>query len=182
MMHRLERRRELRVDERRRRDVALDDALGHLVGLPAEQAAAEAHLVQHDAQREDVGPQVELVAEDLLRGHVRQLARELPVRARLQARPRRRDPEVDDLHRPVVADVDVGRVDVAVTQPERPTLIVDPRVHVVQPLERLHDDAERQLHRQHLPVLTARRSTATSSSPFRSSMAMKYSPCSSPRS
>jgi hypothetical protein len=49
--------------------------------------------------------------------------------------------------------VDVGRVDVAVAQAEQAAAIIGAGVHVVQALERLHDDADRDLHRQHVAGL-----------------------------
>ena len=54
-------------------DVLLEPDLVHRRALLVldERLLARDHLVQHDAEREDVAARVELVAEDLLGGHVR---------------------------------------------------------------------------------------------------------------
>ena len=78
-----------------------------LEGAPAGQ-----HFVDDNAERPDVGPAVERPGAGVLRTHVSHRSRE-----RLRVRARRllnlRDPEIEDLHRPVGKDHDVRRLDVA---------------------------------------------------------------------
>ena len=142
------------VDHRRRGHVALEHAPRHLFACAAKETTTEAQLVQHHAQREDVGALIDRMTEQLLGRHVRELARDLSL-LRDRRRARRRDAEVEDLAHPVVADVDVGRVDVAVDEAQRRAVLGLARVHVVEALARLHDDADRQIERQAPAVGTA---------------------------
>ena len=117
------------------------------VVVALEQAPHAAQLVEHDAEREHVAAAVDRLAEALLGRHVRDLALE---RARLGlGRPvrRLRDPEVDDLHRAVVADQDVRRRHVAVDDAERRAIGPALLVRVVQAGGRGGDDRDHVLER-----------------------------------
>ena len=103
---------------------------------PTERQLAGGHLVEHDAQAEQVGAVVHGGPLGLLRAHVRRRAdgRPLP-RHRVEPRPVRArvagavgvglggrpgQPEVEDLHPPLVPfEPDVGRLDVAVDEAAR---------------------------------------------------------------
>ena len=113
------------VEPRERRRIAVEDAIGD-VGrrLALERQPAGEHLVEHDAQREQVGPRVERAAPHLLRRHVGERAHHRP-RLRLEQRPgrdrgRRRalvvlgQAEVEQLDAPAAVDHQVGALDVAV--------------------------------------------------------------------
>jgi len=113
------------------------------IALAAERMRAADQLVEDDAEREHVGAVIELVAEALLGRHVARLAAH-DARDRVDVRDRRRrDPEVHDLHRAVVADHDVRQRDVAVDQAQRPAARVAAAVRVIEPRGGRGDDRGR---------------------------------------
>ena len=105
---------------------------------------------------EDVGARVDRLAARLLGRHVRELALE-QARLRLRGAERARrlgDAEVDQLDRAVVGDEHVLRRDVAVHEAERLAVGADARVRVVQPGQRVGDDAAGEPERRaRLPLL-----------------------------
>ena len=122
--------------------------LGHHLGHHLRHARARErmhagqHLVEDDAQREEVGPLVEGVAESLFRRQVVEGADDHPF-ARLAVRPRRvaralgedlAEPEVEHLHVAAGREHEVRRRDVPV---EDAVLVRD-----LQALERLDRDVE----------------------------------------
>ena len=99
--------------------------VGDVVGI--ERTATRQHLVEHGAKRPDVGPLVHRSAARLLRGHVRRGAQNDPGgrgmhrdgRGCRGCRSRRtvlfegfREAEIEDLDRAILADLDVGRLQV----------------------------------------------------------------------
>ncbi len=137
-------------DPRGVRVVALDDELERLVlGRALEQALARRELEEHDAEREDVAPRVDVFAASLLGRHVRDLALELPaLRALGRLRAALRDAEVDDLHVAREADDDVLRADVAVDDVEVRTVEVATLVRVGEACAHPQDDGDRVLDRE----------------------------------
>jgi len=103
-----------RVDNRRRR-------------APLERAASGQHLVENDAERENVGPGIERIAERLLRRHVED-GSDRGAEARQRSRLRgaglgsalvgrfdhRRQAEVEQLRVAAGSDENVGRLEIAV--------------------------------------------------------------------
>ena len=95
--------------------------------IAAKRPCAGRHLVQHDAQREDVGPRIERFGFDLFGRHVRHRAQD---RARLRERAARLvrvdaswlrlggpgQAEVQHLDASIVRDHDVGGLEVAVSE------------------------------------------------------------------
>jgi elongation factor G len=101
----------------RRREGLVDDAVGdHREVVAAEGLLAGQHLVEDDAQGEDVGPVVDVAPLDLLRRHVVGGAQELPVVGEVRG-VEPRDAEVGELDPPLAGDEDVGGLDVAVHHP-----------------------------------------------------------------
>ena len=110
---------------RARRVVARDgDEQVHL-GRAAERWPPGRHLVEHDAEREEIGALIELLAARLLgrhvrrRAHARAVLRELHLRLRLTAHGRGgvlelREAEIDDLRRALGRDEDVLGLEIAV--------------------------------------------------------------------
>ena len=151
----------------------LVDRLGGRV--PDERKAADGQLVEDDAEAEEVGPVVDLLAERLLRAHVGHGAHDEPgLRPGLRLDPAvergralqglAREAEVEELHLPVRRDHGVGGLDVAVDDAARVGLLqrrghllpeVDDPVHVeraareklaqVLALDVLHGDEVRPL-------------------------------------
>ena len=135
------------ADEGRRlRDVALLDLRERVeVAVHPEEALAGGQLPKDDAQREDVGPAVDVFAGDLLGRHVRELALERAVARRGHARAELRDAEVHDLRRPVVRHEEVVRRHVAVDEIELLAILALQLVGSVQALGGVGDDAARNL-------------------------------------
>ena len=76
---------------------------------------AACHLVEHDAERPDVGPRVDFLASGLLRGHIGRCADRGPFLGELRAAMGKlSQPEVHQNGLAVSRHHDVGRVDVAV--------------------------------------------------------------------
>ena len=110
-----------RVQRRRRRDRRRQQ-LPHLadVVLGLEEPPAGQHLVKHHAQREHVGAGIERPHVDLLGRQIAHLPLDEPLfRLLLGERGGARDPEVEDLHRAVVGQHDVGGRDVLVDDLQR---------------------------------------------------------------
>ncbi len=125
--------------------MVVDDTMAHhRQVLALERLVAGQHLVEHHAQREEVGPVVHLLALDLLRRHVVGRAEELTLLGEVRA-VEPGDAEVRDLHPVVRGDEDVRRLDVAVDDPVR--------MRVVQRVPHLGDGVDHELHRQRLVVL-----------------------------
>ncbi len=97
-------------------------------------------LVEHDAEREDVAAEVELVAQDLLRAHVARRAHAGAGLGQVAQRVVAGDAEVHQLHLALVGDDDVGRLDVAVDDAAE--------VRVVERTRDLQRDDRGHLHRQ----------------------------------
>ncbi len=113
--------------ERNRRiapDALRGGALVFLVA-PLERASAGDELIEDDAEREDVAPCVDDLAEDLLRRHVRggsEGGRFVDARQRLVGARQAlalRDPKVGDLHVAPLRDHDVRGLDVAMNDAAR---------------------------------------------------------------
>ena len=102
------------------REVGVADAHQDVELLAAaEERPQDEHLGEHDAEREEIAPRVELAPDDLLGRHVPELAFELPgVGAPLDLG-RARDAEVGELHRARAIDEHVARRHVAVHERER---------------------------------------------------------------
>ncbi len=99
--HRLVRLVEDRVDDR-------------LVVVPGEWAAAGEHLVEHDAERPDVGAPVDRFRSRLLRRHIGDRAERCSGLRDARAIEREREAEIHDLGPSARRDHDVGGLDVAV--------------------------------------------------------------------
>ncbi|MFT3766140.1 MAG: hypothetical protein QM820_11595 [Minicystis sp.] len=109
-----------------------------VVELPERRAQRE-QLVEHDAERVDVAPAIDLLPPRLLGRHVPDLALEHAGLVAEEAGAG--DAEVGDLHHALVRHEDVLRRDVAVHDGERHAPLVAPLVGVVQPLRGLgHDE------------------------------------------
>ena len=134
------------VEARRWLDRALDHGLIGLVRRRLlEQPAPGQQLVRDHAEREHVGPAIDVVGDALFGRHVRELALD-GARARAGlAQLGLRDPEVDDLDHALEADDQVLRRDIAVDDVERLTVrrLV---VRVVQPGRGLREHVEHQWH------------------------------------
>jgi hypothetical protein len=113
------------VETRERRRIAVEDAIGDVGGgLALERQPAGQHLVEHDAQREQVRSRVEGAAPHLFRRHVGERAHHraglrLEQHARGDRGRRRplvvfRQPEVEQLDAAAAVDHQVGALDVAV--------------------------------------------------------------------
>ena len=99
-----------RIDE-----LALGDPLEHLVRVLAlERQLADGELVEHDADGEHVGAEVERPALDVLGRHVRRRAEQLAGHGQPLEVDHVRDAEVHQLHDAVGPDHDVLGLDVAV--------------------------------------------------------------------
>ena len=116
----------------RRRRIAIEDAVEHhRGGVAGKTLAAGGHLVEHHAEREQIGARIDFVAARLLRrhvgdgadrgaGHAREVfgraasraARRVPARAAVLRR-QLREAEVEHLHRAAAGQEDVRRLDVA---------------------------------------------------------------------
>ena len=120
----LELRRQLRIDAGRRRRLPVQDGAQDDGRIPAEGPASRGHLVEHEAEREEVRPGVERFAGGLLRRHVEDCPDRDPGRCDQPGLGRRvclrfaqalhfRQPEVEHLRAPVAGDEDVRRLDIA---------------------------------------------------------------------
>jgi hypothetical protein len=106
------------LDERLR--LVLQHRVHRLDGVRAAEEALQARaLVEHDAEREEVGARVDLSADDLLGRHVARLSADGADVALVVLDRRARDAEVREAHGAVGVEQDVVRRDVAVDQLER---------------------------------------------------------------
>ena len=130
----LELRLHFRVLRGDRRHLGLAHQLDRLVvGLAVEQALAGEQLVQQDADGEDVGAAVDLLAAGRLGRQVAELALDHARVGRLELRGRLGQAEVHQLHLAALGDEDVGRRDVAVHDAElAPVLRVGDVVRVLR--------------------------------------------------
>ena len=101
------------------------------------------HLIEHNPERPDVGPLIDLLPARLLRRHVLRRAER---RARLrELHPGElREAEVDDLHETVFRDENIRRLDVAVNDPLA--------VRLGEPLGDLNGDIERLIELERPPL------------------------------
>ena len=133
--------RDVRVERRRRDDLDVADLLqGREVALADEEALAGEHLVEHDAEREDVAAAVDGQPAHLLGRHVAELALEDAGLGLRRLAGGLGDAEVDELDLALVADEHVLRRDVAVDEVQVAPLRVALVVRVVEPLAELHDE------------------------------------------
>ena len=102
------------------------------------------HLVEHDAERPDVGAAIDLFPRCLLRRHVRRRAERRVGLRELRVCPEPRETEVQDLRLAPRREHDVPRLDVPVNDP----LLV----RLVQPLADLDRDRERLIDRERPPL------------------------------
>ena len=123
---------------------------------------------------EHVGARVERLAARVLGAHVAGLALERLASALLSHEiVRARDAEVAELHLALERDEDVRRRHVAVHDAERRAVLVEAAVRVVEALEDVGDDAERELDGQRdLRRSAQRRRSALRSRPSTYSIAM----------
>ncbi len=149
-----ERRRDPRREPRERLRLLTDDRGERLGGRPAlERAAARGHLVEHRAERELVGAEVDRLRPRLLRRHVAHGAEDgARHRARVDRRRGRlvlreasgagqlRDPEVEDLREAVGGDHHVRGLQVAMHDPRG--------VRLREPLGELRREVEDPARRQ----------------------------------
>ena len=142
--HRVQLRRHVGHLRRARDRIVEDRAHRGQLGLAAEEPPAGQHLPEHDAQREHVGPVVDLLGRRLLGRHVFDLPLEAAGAGVRDAAERARDAEVDQLHRPLEREQHVLRRDVAVHDAQRAPVAVGERVRVAEAARRLRDDVGRQ--------------------------------------
>ena len=114
----------------------------------AKQRPQRQELVQHDAEREYVDAPIDALAANLLGREIGELALDRAGARLVQLRRRLGDTEVEHLRRPVAAQEQVVRRDVAVHDAERLALVVDGDVRVMQPARGVGDDAHRGAERQ----------------------------------
>ena len=122
-------RRQVRAQLRNRRGLVAQDRGDHVHRARAvERTFAGQHLIEHDAEREDVGPRVDLPAARLLGRHVGHRAEDLALPGQLDAARRRHvgdvrvgvrrvelgETEVEHLDSSLARDHDVGRLQVPV--------------------------------------------------------------------
>ena len=128
--------RDFRVELARRHVTHQPDLVHRRVGLVLdERLLAREHLIQQDAEREDVAARVELVAEHLLGRHVRGRADTGAGLGEIAEAVVARDAEVHHLHATRARDHDVRRLDVAMHDAAV--------VHVVECASDLHRDDRR---------------------------------------
>jgi hypothetical protein len=99
-------------------------------------------LPENRPDREDVGPPIGRLAESLLGRSVAGLPFEDAGRGQVRGGRELRDAEVHELHVAAVGDEDVLRAHVAVNRTERLAVVVGELVDVVEPFERLDEDAK----------------------------------------
>jgi hypothetical protein len=127
-------------------DLAARDELERVSGvLTAEQALARRELEEHDAEREDVAPAIDLLRLRLLGRHVGELALDRIVAAELAVRGGVRDAEVHELGLPVEPHQDVVGGDVTVHEVTELTVPTSELVGGVQARGGVGDDAHRHL-------------------------------------
>ena len=114
----LQPRRKLRAEAGRRRRRRIDDEVGeHERDAVLERETSRGHVVEHDAQRVEIGPRVDAPLHELLGRHVRKRADQPP---RGRGHPRERsiqqpgDPEVEHLDLAASCHHDVSGLEVAV--------------------------------------------------------------------
>ena len=108
-------RREVRPQLGERAKFVVDDGVeGRSVGAPAERQPAGDHLVDHNAERPEVGAAVGHEAAGLLRRHVGCGTAALPAQGQARVPGERGEPEVHDLDQAVTGQHQVARLDVAV--------------------------------------------------------------------
>ena len=141
-----------------RRDVGVADPHQDVeLFAPAEERPQHDHLREHDADREEIAPSVELPPDHLLGRHVPELSLELTrVGAPLDLR-RARDAEVGELHRARAIDEHVAGRHVAVNEGQRAPVVVARRVRVLEAAEHGECDVETDVERD---VFAAGRSGA----------------------
>ena len=145
-------RRDVRTDLRRHRHRLGDDRHHRLeLGVPLVEPPASQHLVQHDAEREDVAAAVDRVVLALLRRQIGDLPFD-GAGVGLRAGPLRGlgDAEVEQLDDALVADHHVGWRDVAVDDSERHAIEPGTIARVVERRERTHRDVEHERDREQL--------------------------------
>ncbi len=141
----------------RRRIEAHDRGERLVVGAALERADVRDHLVEDDAEREQIAALIELVRLTLLGRQVRDLAHDRPGLGLRVAVARFRDAEVEDLHGAVEADHQVRRRDVAMDDVERLAVDADAFVRVRESGARARRDGERDMQRHALAQSTRSR-------------------------
>ena len=121
-----------------------------------EERASGEHLGQHDADGEQIAAVVDFPAEDLLRGHVAQLALQLAGHRAPFGEETPGDAEVDELDVADAADQHVGRRHVAVDDVQRAARLVGGFVREREREEDLVGDVERRSRRDRLSALRGR--------------------------
>jgi hypothetical protein len=137
-------RRDLLVDLRDARNLRGLHLLHRLkVGVAEKEALPCEELPENDADGEDVGTRVDVLSHRRLGREVRELALDDSRLALFELAIRLGEPEVHDLHLPVLRDEDVGRRHVAVHDVERNPVGVRQLVGVREPLADLEGDVDR---------------------------------------
>ena len=133
--------RNVRSEDPRGRRCRLENVVDdRQVAVAAKRALSGEHLVEHDAERPEVGATVHGLALDLLRSHVRHRSHGRSRARRPGAIEQLRDAEVHDLDEPVTRDHQVRRLDVAMHDARA--------MGLVQPPRNLQREVERFRHRE----------------------------------
>ena len=126
--------RQARVDVRQRlRHLVQDLEEGRREGIAGKRLPPAEQLVKDDADGKDVGAMIRALAADLLGRHVVHRAHQHVTAGEL-GRQQPGEPEVEDLHRAAVGDVDVCRLDVAVDDAAR-MRVLEPEADVHRELD-----------------------------------------------